>query len=69
MQKCVPMPNDEVRVGVAVHPERERVVEHLVVAVRRREEQRELVALVRSWTPCTSASSIAVRVKWMIGLT
>ena len=35
----------EVRVRVAVDAERERVVEHVFVAVRRREEQRDLVAL------------------------
>ena len=34
----------EVRVRVAVDPERERIVEHLFVAVRRREEQRDLLA-------------------------
>ena len=34
----------EVRVRAAIDPERERIVEHLLVAVRRREVQRELVA-------------------------
>ena len=37
-------PEREVRVRAAVDAERERIVEHLLVAVRRREVQRELIA-------------------------
>ena len=59
----------EVRVRAAIDAERERIVEHVFVAVRRREVERELVAGARSSTPRTSQSSVATRVKWLIGLT
>ena len=59
----------EVRVRVAVDAERERVVEHLLVAVRRRRRRARRCSPARILTPRTSASSVAMRVKWMIGLT
>ena len=61
-------PEREVGVRAAIDAERERIVEDLLVAVRRREVQRDLLSGADR-RPRTSQSSVAVRVKWLIGLT
>ena len=67
-QKCgPPPPNDDVVVGRAAHVERERILEHVLVAVRRRVPERDRRRLRRIVSRASSTSRVAVRRKYETG--
>ena len=69
MQKCSPKPNARCGFGSRSTRNANGSSNTVLVAVRRREVQRELIAGRGSSRRATSQSSVATRVKWLIGLT
>ena len=67
MQKCSPKPNARCGFGRRSTRNANGIVEHLLVAVRRREVQRHLLPRADRARRAPSQSSVAVRVKWLIG--